>query len=384
MAIEIPEQSIVFWPVGTGDSTTIRVNESAYIQIDLRHMTKSENDEDTSWPVIDELEEILPQVDGRPFLATFVLTHPDLDHCQGFKILMEQVTISELWLSPRVFRDYQEDNELCEDADAFHEEAMRRVEATIAAGSDPGAGDRIRIIGFDSLLDQTEFKGFPTEFLSIPGHEVTTIDGEDLSGQFRAFIHAPFKDDSEEDRNDCSLAFQISLTQGTEVVKVLMMGDLKYPTIRRIFDESNTEDLEWNILLAPHHCSKSVMYVKEEGKDKEIRKADIIDDISDVALSPGYIIASSEKIPSSNEPGDNPPHAKAKEEYEMIAPTGFICTHEHIDVDDPQPVIFEVTDVGLSYSEETQATNSMADTLVAAGTAASAPSDAIGFGHGTE
>lgn len=384
MAIELPEQGFVFWPVGTGDSTTIRVNEDTYFQVDLRHMTKSEEDEDTAWPIIEDLVDLLPQVDGKPYLSTFALTHPDLDHCQGFEALLEEITISELWMSPRVFREFQEDNDLCDDAVAFHDEAMRRVKETIDAGGDPGSGDRIRIIGFDELLKEADFKAFPHEFFSVPGHEVTELDAEDLSGQFRAFIHAPFKDDSEQDRNDCSLAFQISLTKESGTVKALLMGDLKYPTVRRIFDESEEGDLEWNILLAPHHCSKSVMYVKEEGKEGEVRKEDIIDDLSNASLNPGYIIASSEPIPDSNEVGDNPPHAKAKEEYEMIAPTAFICTHEHVDEDDPQPVIFEVTDAGLTYSEEADSTNSMSDTLAAAGVAASAPSDAVGFGYGAK
>jgi len=380
MAIEVAERGIVFWPIGTGDSTTFRISDEVYFQVDLRHMSKSEDVEETAWPIIDELLKILPEVNGNPYLSTFALTHPDEDHCQGFADLLEKVTISELWMSPRVFREFQENESLCEDAEAFNDEAMRRVKATISAGGDPGSGDRIRLVGYDTLLQETDFAGFPTDFLSIPGHEVSQLDGADYTGQFRAFIHAPFKDDSEEDRNDCSLAFQITLINGEGTVKVLMMGDLKYPTIRRIFDESDAQDLEWNILLAPHHCSKSVMYIKEEGSDDEVLKQDIMDDLADVSQSPGYIIASCDPIPSSNEPGDNPPHAKAKAQYELIVPDEFICTHEHGGEGDPVPVVFEVSTSGLAYDGEAEASNSMSDTLSAAGAAASAPSDAVGFG----
>ena len=56
MAIQPPEQGFIFWPVGTGDSTTIRAAEDVYIQLDVRHMEQSE-EEDTAWPVIDELIE---------------------------------------------------------------------------------------------------------------------------------------------------------------------------------------------------------------------------------------------------------------------------------------------------------------------------------------
>ena len=378
------EQQIIFWPVGTGDSTTIRINEEIFLQVDLRHLAKSEDEEEEAWPIIDKLVEALPRVDDNPFLSTFVLTHADKDHCQGFADLLEQVVVSEIWMSPRVFRDYQEDNQLCEDAEAFHDEAMRRVEATISAGGDPGAGDRIRIIGYDELLKETDFTDFPSEFLSIPGHEVTVLDSVDLTGQFRAFIHAPFKDESDQDRNDCSIAMQIQLGEGDESTKVLLMGDLKYPTIQRIFEVSDAEYLEWNILLAPHHCSKSVMYWAEEGKEEEVRKSDIIDALSAAAQNPGYIIASSHVIPASNESGDNPPHAKAKEEYEMIVPNAFICTHEHVDANDPQPVVFDITSEGLSYSEEAEPTKSMEEALEAAGTAAAAPTEGVGFGCVTE
>ena len=95
MAITAPEQGFIFWPVGTGDSTTIRVAKTAYIQVDLHHMDKSEDGDDPAWPIIDELIAILPTLGGKPYLSTFVLTHPDQDHCRGFEELLKRVFISE-------------------------------------------------------------------------------------------------------------------------------------------------------------------------------------------------------------------------------------------------------------------------------------------------
>ena len=120
-------------------------------------------------------------------------------------------------MSPRTFREYRENEDLCDDAEAFHDEAMRRVKAVIAKGGDPGAGDRIRIIGYDELLEEPEFEGFPRDLLTIPGETIAEVDGEDRSDVFSAFVHAPYKDDSYGDRNDCSLAFQISLYSGEGV-----------------------------------------------------------------------------------------------------------------------------------------------------------------------
>ena len=384
MAIKPPDQGFIFWPVGTGDSTTVRVAETVYLQIDLRHMAKSEDDDDPAWPVIDELIEILPTAGDQPYLSVFALTHPDLDHCQGFEELSKCVIISELWMSPRTFREFHENEDLCDDAQAFHDEAMRRVEAAIDAGGDPGPGDRIRIIGYDDLLKEPEFDGFPEELLSIPGQTITTLDGEDLSHMFEAFIHAPFKDDSFGDRNDCSLAFQISLYNGNGSGRALLMGDLSYPVIRRIFDRSADETLAWNTLLAPHHCSKSVMYWKDEHDDDETLKSDMVRDIGNAALDPGYVISSSEPVPTKNEPGDNPPHAKAKRQYQRIVPNEFICTHEHPNKKNPEPIIFEVSENGFAYIGESESSKSMSDALKSAGGSTVAPAVAVGFGRATE
>lgn len=380
MAITPPRKGFIFWPVGTGDSTTVRISESMYLQVDLRHMAKSEDDEDTAWPVIDELIEILPEVDGDPYLSAFALTHPDKDHCQGFKELLDRVTISELWLSPRIFREYEENADLCEDAEAFHGEAMRRVKATIEAGGDPGSGDRIRIIGYDDLLEEEDFEGFPSEFLAVPGNAITVVDDGDVADCFEAFVHAPFKDDSHGERNDCSVAFQITLKSECGAGKALLMGDLQYPVVRRIFDRSDSYALEWNLLLAPHHCSKSVMYSKDEGKEEETLKADIVEDMANAALDPGYVVSSSEPVPDSNEPGDNPPHALAKVQYESIVPNEFICTQEHPDENDPQPIIFEVGENGLRYVGEEDVSEPIADTLKKISPGGVPPRSSKGFG----
>ena len=384
MSFNLPNRGLVFWPVGTGDSTTVRVTDSVHLQIDLRHMAKSEEDDDPAWPVIDELTEILPRLRGTPYLSVFALTHPDQDHCQGFDELNDRVIISELWMSPRTFREFREKNDLCDDAQAFHDESMRRVQAAIAAGGDPGRGDRIRIIGYDDLLQEPEFYGFPEELLSIPGQTITAVDGEDLSDLFEAFIHAPFRKDSFGDRNDCSLAFQISLYDGPGVGQALLMGDLSYPVIRRIFDRSERATLEWNVLLAPHHCSKSVMYWQDDDEDDETLKPDMVRDIGNAALDPGYVVSSSEPVPAKNDPGDNPPHAKAKRQYERIVPNEFLCTHEHPNKKSPEPIVFEVTENGFAYVGKSESSKSMGDALKAAGGSAVAPATAVGFGHGSQ
>jgi beta-lactamase superfamily II metal-dependent hydrolase len=280
------EKSVFFWPVGTGDSTTfVVVPNEVVFQVDLRHSKKSEDEETDCSPVIDHLEEHLPKVDGKPYLSAFAITHPDQDHIQGFEELLDRVQVGELWFSPRIFREHDDDpGSLCDDAKAFRLEAHRRVTATIRAGGDPGAGDRVRLIGWDELLDEEHYRGFPREFFSVPGDVVQVLDGANLTGEFRAFIHGPFKQGSDEDvgaRNDTSLAMQVVLGDDPSAGGVLLFGDHKYPVLRKIIDvtkgHAREENLRWQVLLAPHHCSKSAMYQNEDGV--EVLKQDILDDL---------------------------------------------------------------------------------------------------------
>lgn len=104
-------------------------------------------------------------------------------------------------------------------------------------------------------------------------------------------------------------------------------------------------------LLAPHHCSKCVMYTDEDGKT--VFKQDILDDLERLQVGDGYVIASSHCVPGSNSSGDNPPHALAKARYEEIARGGFMCTHD--DGGHAEPLRFEAVPEGFSYVAETAA-----------------------------
>lgn len=382
------EKCVYFWPVGTGDSTTfvVRPNEIVF-QVDLRHSQKSEDEKTDCAPIIDYLEEHLPKLNGRPYLSAFAITHPDKDHIQGFRELLERVTVGELWFSPRIFREHDDDpDSLGDDAKAFRDEAHRRVTATVKAGGDPGEGNRVRLVGWDDLLSEEHYQRFPLKFFSVPGDVVESLDGYDLTGEFRAFIHGPFKQGSEEDvgdRNDTSLAMQVVLGDNPSAGGVLLFGDHKYPVIRKILDitklKGNKASLQWQVLLAPHHCSKSVMYQDEDGK--EVCKQDILNDLEAFQVGSGYVVASANSIPTSNKDGDNPPHAKAKARYQEIAIGGFLCTHD--DGGHAEPLKFSVNGSDIEYvqSNKSESGKSALATAVNAARGSNAtPSTKVGFG----
>lgn len=376
----LPDRGFVFWPVGSGDSTTIVLDDEHVMQVDLRQMEASSDEDDPHAPVVNLLEKLLPRKDGEPYLAAFVLTHPDQDHCQGFADLLDQISIGEIWLAPRVLSEFDED--LCEAAQVFKDEAQRRIEQARRGKTE--SGDRVRIIGYADILDEDDYQGFPEEMLTIPGEEVTELDGDELSSSFRAFVHAPFKDDAEAERNDTSVALQVTLKTASASCRALLLGDLSNATVNRIFSYSDEAALEWNVLLAPHHCSKTVMYVTDDDGE-DVLDSELMSKIEDAGGECRYIISSSEPIPSRNQSGDNPPHARAKNRYEEIVETGhFLCTQERPSEDKPEPIVVRVSDEGCKLDPVAESDESLSGDVSAAVIGArgtdTPPTRQVGFG----
>jgi beta-lactamase superfamily II metal-dependent hydrolase len=100
------KKAVIFWPVGTGDSTTLVLKPGDVIaQIDLRHLEKADDQASPEWPIVDHLVKALPKMNKKPYLALFILTHPDQDHIQGFMELLKKVHIGEIWHTPKIFRE---------------------------------------------------------------------------------------------------------------------------------------------------------------------------------------------------------------------------------------------------------------------------------------
>jgi hypothetical protein len=330
---------MVFWPVGTGDSTTIKVSNEIFVQVDLNRMKKAGDESNPEVDVIDELRQILPKhKGGKPYLAAFVLTHPDEDHCKGFSELIEEFHVGELWFSPGIFDEYGGD--LCDDASQFQAEATGRVGKIIEKGGNADSGERVRIVGNADVLRQDRFNGLNKDVLIVPGEATSVIDGQDYGDAFRAFIHAPFKEETEDgDKNEGSIGMQVTLADEDTTLKALLLGDLNYPVLKKIFDRSDDSDLEWEILLAPHHCSKSAMFWKNEGEAEESFRPDIMESLEKARL-PNAMVVVSAKDDFSDEEGSNPPHKKAKNEYQKIVDAGnFLCVMANESGGSPDPVV---------------------------------------------
>ncbi|SOC31082.1 hypothetical protein [Thalassospira xiamenensis] len=377
------EPKVLFWPVGTGDSTSIVVEDGVVMQVDIRDLQSAGDADEDHAAIVDILAENLPKVGGKPYLSAFALTHPDKDHVLGFADLLDRVMIGEIWFTPRVFKEHNAD--LCEDAVAFKSEAERRVQETIRKDGAVDAGDRVRLIGYDRLLEEDDFRGYPKSCFTSPGDLITEINGNDYSNQFSAFIHAPFYEEVDGDRNNTSLCMQVVLGDDPSQGGVLLFGDIAYPRLRKIIDQTkeagNDDFLKWKAFLAPHHCSKSAMYQKADGED--VLKSDVLDDLGDFQVGQGIVVASCEKIPSRNQPGDNPPHAKAKARYQELANGGFLCTHE--DGEAGEPIEFNLSDGELIPVGSNQILDDASGLKIAAAVdeargSDTPPSEQVGYG----
>ena len=387
MFADVTGPSFIFWPVGCGDTTTIVISEEEVVQLDINDKRMADEEGNEHIPIVDELVARLPQRDGKPYLSCFILTHPDLDHCRGFADLLKRVTIGEIWHTPRIFREYEkhEANKLSDDAIAFREEAHRRAKKSIDAGGDPGAGHRVRIIGYASELFEPgeRYEEFPQElFYTRPGNAIEMLDGRNVRNRFSTFIHAPFKQSLAEARNETSLAMQVVIGPGNPM-RALLLGDLSYPSVMQVFEEThrhgNEDRLQWNVLLAPHHCSKKVMY--EDGS----RKTDVMDEFSACQLAPGFVVASSNEFKGANSPGDNPPHRIARNRYEEIVNDSFLCTGEVSTPEWVRPIVFTATANGVvlahgDYRMSDQAETALAEAIKTAEGRNAPPQAKVGFG----
>jgi hypothetical protein len=333
-----PTPRVVFWPVNCGDSTSVVLSDDIVMQVDLHHLESSPSEDTPATPVLDELAEVLPEdADGLPYLAVAAFTHLDDDHCRGAGELLDRFTVGELWVTPRSFVEAEEQGTMCKDGEALHAEALRRLAEVLKHGDDTPSGDRMRIIGYDDVLDDLGFADYPDELKSIPGTTVTVLDGQDVADIAEVFIHSPFRDDcGGTNRNASSLGMRITLIRDDDRLRVMLLGDLDHEVLGRLLDVSDDDDVTWDVFLALHHCSKSAV-IDDEGNEV----VEVTERLEDTKLPGAWVVASSPPFPASDSKGANPPHRAAREIYERIVGADhFICTGENGDEDAPSPVIF--------------------------------------------
>lgn len=355
------KHSIKFYPVGNGDCSLITIGgANKKMMFDCNFRQKAEDENDEMYDVLGDLldNELTTKKCGLPFLDAFLLTHPDQDHCRSFadKFYLgdpdavspsakdeKKILIGELWYSPRVFEEQTGD--LNADAKAFKKEAKRRM---ALYKSDPRKadkdGNRIRIIGW---TDNPDLKGLEDRIVT-PGNTISEVNGTNCR-YFEMFIHAPFKNDiSGEDRNMTSIVSQLRFDSEKEhqVARIFLAGDTEWRIIEEIMEKtSDDNNLKWDLLEAPHHCSYK-FFADDREDDPNQKSLDFLEKRE----SNAFVISSSKVVKQNS---DNPPCQKAKNRYtDRVGKSNFLCTSGTSEDESDKPIIFVIDNDGLKLLED--------------------------------
>lgn len=346
------DASITYFPVGNGDTTLIKLTDGATILIDSNIAAKDQEKYDVHRHLIGELR----SENGVPHLDAFILSHPDQDHIRGWSTYFfsgdparygdkdkkeGRIVVDEIWFAPRIFAPHEK--ELCDEAKVFQKEARRRMDLYRSGSQASGsAGNRFRVIGYTDNLDLQGLE----RFLTIPGNTTNMINRSPKS-DFEMFVHAPTKKDSDSkwsERNDTSIVLQLRFRLGNDNRAALAMigGDAGCGIWSDIIDKSKTPDLQFDLFLAPHHSSWSFF---SEGPSEEAKPdAAITNFLTTKKRAGAFVISSSKPILNDD---DNPPHYIAAQLFQkMFGDDKFLCTMEHPDEDEPEPIYFTMTKNG--------------------------------------
>ncbi|WP_445358803.1 cobalamin biosynthesis protein CobQ [Microbulbifer sp. ANSA005] len=361
---------ITFFPVGNGDMTLIRLANTiaTSLLIDCKIRAAADSPDDPTPDVAKELRKrIKTDNDNRPYVDGMLLSHPDEDHCLGLEKHFwlgpiedyadddkpeneKRIIIREMWSSPMVFRRASKNLTLCSDAKAFSSEARRRVQANRDHNFAVPEGDRILILGEDENGKTNDLE----PILIKAGESRKGVNGEGLDYLTWKLLGPMAKqdDDTEEtlSKNGSSVIINFSIKFSeyeSSFSQFLTGGDADVSIWEKIWANFSSEDLKYDLLLAPHHCSwRTLSHDSWSEKGEEaVVSADARSALSQ--SNSGAIIVSSSKPINGDD--DDPPYIRAKREYRSMQDGNglFKCTGEEPSKAKPAPLEIETTGSGF-------------------------------------
>jgi len=367
--------TITFFPVDNGDMTLIKLSDKTTILADINLRESAEDEEHPAYDAVKGLRDNLEKDEqGRPYVDAFLLSHPDQDHCRGLQKHFHlgplsdydldplegeklKIVMREIWSSPMIFRRAnKEDNPLCDDAKAFNSEARRRVKCFRNKGN-LEAGDRILIIGEDK---DRKTQGLEPILVEVDDSFIT-INGEtrdDISirvlGPFQ--VQEDVEEEERLEKNHSSVILQYSFAEGglDDACLFLSGGDAGVYIWEKMWEKkkNKTSDIEYDLLLAPHHCSWHSISQDSWSKDENPQVSKDAKAALSQAHEGALIISSSKRIRNDK---NDPPCWGAKKEYLSITQKvdgEFHCTGEYPNKEAPEPLVFKITKEGPQLPAE--------------------------------
>lgn len=361
------KSQILFYPVDNGNMVLLKLNDNnqTTILFDIFIRNAADDDSDSSkFNVAKHLKENLKRDKlNRPYVDVFLLTHHDEDHIRGFKKHFitcddisnddkdneenEKIVINEIWSSSRFWKKASESNFLIEDAKLFNKEIKKRVNLYKENQKIQEAGKRAIII-CDDENNKTEGLEEITKSLFT---SFSKINNSDLENKIKIYILGPIPKQEDEDIDDYkksnrgSVVLSISVFEESYENKILLTGDAEMFVWEYIYNkfEKNLEQLSYDILLVPHHCSWYSIGYKDNNTGEKVLSENALNSLSQ-AKENSFIIASCMPIKDDDK---NPPHYEAKEKYSKIKNIKeFICTSEYKIEDKAVPIIINLTENG--------------------------------------
>jgi len=378
------KSTISHFPVGNGDMTLLKIasnDKYHYVLVDM-HICKDSKEEDDKCDVLKVLHDILEEDgEGRPYIDALLLTHPDEDHIRGFKEnfhcgkpdaysasdgdKLGKIFVREIWSSPLIFRRKSKNHNLCEDAIAFNTEAKRRVNLYKKNKIIGEEGNRVRLFGKDE-------NGKTDEIMDIVYQNEDCIDtiNEIHLKELSAVVLGPlpddeFEDSSVPDKNRSSVIIQWGLAgHGYEEPTnyIMLAGDAGVEVWDLMWEkyENDLNKLQYDILLAPHHCSWHTLSRDSFSQDDDPQVSDDTISALSQARQGVVIISSSDEIKDDDR---DPPNYKAMKEYEKIVDNvdgDFTCLSDNKPSKDksPEVLIFKLTRNGPQVEKRDKSSTS--------------------------
>jgi len=315
--------------VGNGDMMLVEFDSGRKLLVDINIRAAADDPDDETPDVASQLRDrLVRDSKERLYVDAFLLTHPDADHCRGlakhfhlgplseWSKSADKIVIREMWSSPIIFRRATRDRKLCDDASAWASEARRRVKRYRDIGTAVSNGDYILIMGEDEDGKTDDLKDIVVK-VDTAFHRICGFDDDSFKARLLAPLIADDVDEEETlSKNNSSVVLQLKLHVGTEVgARYLIGGDAEVAIWDRIWDrnKSRTDRLEYDVLIAPHHCSwHSLSYDSWSEMGEDAKVSGPATNALGQALEGARIISSSSEIIDDD---NDPPSIRAQREY---------------------------------------------------------------------
>jgi hypothetical protein len=354
---------MTFFPIGNADTTRIDLANGQTVLVDYANMRCPDDDTDSRCDLPVLLRQALKDAD-RDFYDVVCFTHLDNDHVKGAADFFwlrhaskyqsaDRIKINEMWVPAAVITEDGLDG----DARIIRQEARYRLEK----------GEGIKVFSRpERLHDFLASRGL-TE--ADRAHCIVDagqlVPGFSKAGSAKAefFVHSPFawrvNDRDVEDRNQDSIVFQVTFSEGGNDTYAICGSDVDYDTLSKIIQTTKRHGREdrllWDVLKLFHHCSY-LSLSPDRGTDETVAVPEVKWLFETQSRDGCIIVSPSDPIPLKGTTDDKdvqPPHRQAANHYRRVvdAKAGdFKVTMETPNKTLPKPLEIEITSRGTRLS----------------------------------